>query len=58
MTPLEILDALTAWIMASENREWFMFGMLVGMFLMFSILSGYWIVTDQIRRWLQRRRKW
>ena len=30
MSPLELMEALVAWIMAAEYREWFMFGMLAG----------------------------
>jgi len=50
------ISELIDWIMLAPEREWFAFGMLVGMFLMFSVLSGYWIVSAAVLRWVRRMR--
>jgi hypothetical protein len=50
MIPWDVLNQFVDWIMLSPDREWFMFGMLVGMFMMFSILTGYWIAGTTIRK--------
>jgi len=51
-----MISELTAWVMAAPERSWFLAGMMVGMFLMFSILTGYWLILDWFLRRIHRGR--
>ena len=55
MMPWDLLSQIVDWIMRSPDLEWFMFGLLVGMFMMFSILTGYWLVLELI---IKRFKRW
>ena len=53
--PGDLLTGFVDWIMAAPECEWFVLGCMVGGFGMFSILTGYWIISDWIIRRIRRR---
>lgn len=54
--PADLFSGLVDWIMADRFRVGLVLGWMAGAFMMFSILTGKWIVLDRIigrvkRRW-------
>lgn len=49
-----IVNQFVEWVMEHPCRQMAMFGMMAGMFLMFSILTGYWVILESIKRFIRR----
>ena len=53
--PGDILTGFVDWTIADPRRVWFICGWLVGAFMMFSILTGKWIILDRLIERVKRR---
>lgn len=53
--PGDILTSLVDWIMADRLRVGLVLGWMAGAFMMFSILTGKWIVLDRFKAFLKGR---